>query len=210
VGLSSLLGTKRSNDKQHTLLGVLLITGAQVFSASQFVLEEFILSRYAVEPLKVAGLEGVFGVILTTLAMVLAYLFYGSGTGQGGTFDIGAGIATILEQQHIWLSFVLFAMSIASFNFFGLSVTRTVSATSRSTIDACRTLFIWAASLALGWEGFKVLQLLGFAVLVYATLLFNGVIQPPSILIRSSQRQHDGQEHLGALDVEVSRRHMSE
>jgi len=65
------------------------------------------------------------------------------------------------------------------FNFFGLSVTRTVSATSRSTIDTCRTLFIWLVSLALGWETFKWLQVLGFALLVYGTFLFNDIIRPP-------------------------------
>jgi hypothetical protein len=61
----------------------------------------------------------------------------------------------------------------SGFNFFGLSVTRTVSATSRSTIDTCRTLFIWVVSLGLGWETFKWLQVLGFALLVYGTFLFN-------------------------------------
>jgi len=58
-------------------------------------------------------------------------------------------------------------------------VTRTVSATSRSTIDTCRTLFIWIASLFLGWETFKWLQVLGFAMLVYGTFLFNGLVRPP-------------------------------
>jgi hypothetical protein len=67
----------------------------------------------------------------------------------------------------------------SGFNFFGLSVTHTVSATSRSTIDTCRTLFIWIVSLGLGWESFKWLQVAGFGLLVYGTFLFNDIIQPP-------------------------------
>lgn len=67
----------------------------------------------------------------------------------------------------------------SGFNFFGLSVTRSVSATARSTIDTCRTLFIWIVSLFLGWESFKWLQVLGFALLVYGTFLFNGLVRPP-------------------------------
>ena len=70
-------------------------------------------------------------------------------------------------------------VSIGGFNFFGLSVTRSVSATARSTIDTCRTLFIWIVSLGLGWETFKWLQILGFAFLVYGTFLFNDVVSPP-------------------------------
>jgi hypothetical protein len=69
--------------------------------------------------------------------------------------------------------------SYSGFNFFGLSVTRNVSATARSTIDTCRTLFIWIVSLFLGWESFKWLQVLGFALLVYGTFLFNGLVRPP-------------------------------
>lgn len=65
------------------------------------------------------------------------------------------------------------------FNFFGLSVTHAVSATSRSTIDTCRTLFVWLISLGLGWETFKWLQVVGFGLLVYGTFLFNGIINPP-------------------------------
>jgi hypothetical protein len=67
----------------------------------------------------------------------------------------------------------------SGFNFFGLSVTRTVSATSRSTIDTCRTLFIWIVSLGLRWETFKWLQVVGFALLVYGTFLFNDIVGPP-------------------------------
>lgn len=70
-------------------------------------------------------------------------------------------------------------MILSGFNFFGLSVTRTVSATSRSTIDTCRTLFIWVVSLALGWENFKWLQVVGFGLLVYGTFLFNDIVRPP-------------------------------
>jgi hypothetical protein len=76
-------------------------------------------------------------------------------------------------------TFVYLTNHIRGFNFFGLSVTRTVSATSRSTIDTCRTLFIWIVSLGLGWETFKWLQGVGFALLVYGTFLFNGIVRPP-------------------------------
>lgn len=65
-------------------------------------------------------------------------------------------------------------MSIAMFNYFGLSVTRHVSATARSLTDTCRTLTIWIISLGLGWEKLvfplSLLQVLGFSLLVYGTV----------------------------------------
>lgn len=80
--------------------------------------------------------------------------------------------------------------SLRGFNYFGLSVTRTVSATSRSTIDTCRTLFIWLVSLGLGWESFKWLQVAGFAMLVYGTFVFNDIVGPPlKACIPTSRRE---------------------
>jgi hypothetical protein len=77
----------------------------------------------------------------------------------------------------------------SGFNFFGLSVTRSISATSRSTIDTCRTLFIWIVSLGLGWETFKLLQVVGFALLVWGTALFNDIVQPPTVKFLRRQKR---------------------
>ncbi len=40
-----------------------------------------------------------------------------------------------------------------------------LSGAARATIDATRTLFIWLVAMALGWERFLPLQVVGFAVL---------------------------------------------
>jgi hypothetical protein len=120
-------------------------------------------------------------------------LHFSIGTGY---FNAREGLYQMTHSRAIAVSSVLIMISIgyvlncifchdtlltcdSGFNFFGLSVTRTVSATSRSTIDTCRTLFIWVVSLGLGWETFKWLQVLGFALLVYGTFLFNDLIRPP-------------------------------
>lgn len=68
-----------------------------------------------------------------------------------------------------------------------------MSATSRSTIDTCRTLFIWLVSLVLGWESFKWLQVVGFALLVYGTFLFNDIVRPPlRACLPRSRREREG------------------
>lgn len=43
------------------------------------------------------------------------------------------------------------------------------------------------ASLGLGWETFKWLQIVGFALLVYATFVFNGVVDPPFEWLRPDE-----------------------
>ncbi|KAJ5294726.1 hypothetical protein N7508_009547 [Penicillium antarcticum] len=164
----------------QVVIGVLLIAAAQIFTASQFVLEEWILEHYAMDPIEVVGWEGIFGFLVTLIGMIVMYFAVGrTEAGRYGYFDMKEGWRQITHSRAIALSSLAIMVSIGGFNFFGLSVTRTVSATSRSTIDTCRTLFIWLVSLGLGWESFKWLQVAGFALLVYGTFLFNDIVRPP-------------------------------
>lgn len=164
----------------RAVVGVLLIAGAQIFTATQFVLEEWILERSSIEPIRVVGWEGLFGLSVTVLGMIVLHFAIGrTDAGRYGYFDMVEGWRQMTQHPKVLVSSFLIMISIGGFNFFGLSVTRSVSATSRSTIDTCRTLFIWIVSLGLGWETFKWLQVVGFALLVYFTFLFNGIIKPP-------------------------------
>lgn len=118
--------------------------------------------------------------VTTVIALLIIYWFYGrTPAGRGGYFDAAQGLSEIVENRAVWTSSIVIAFSIALFNFCGLAVTRSVSATARSTIDSCRTLLIWAVSLCIGWERFNPLQLVGFAFLVYGTMIYNGVTSFP-------------------------------
>ncbi|KAI5779430.1 hypothetical protein DFH27DRAFT_567772 [Peziza echinospora] len=168
------------NPAVRTIIGVLLIAGAQIFTATQFVLEEFILEKYALEPLKVVGWEGVFGFLVTTVGMFVLHFMVGvTDAGRGGYFDAAEGWREVSQYPLVAQTSVLIMISIGCFNYFGISVTRSISATARSVIDTCRTLFIWIVSVGLGWESFKWLQVAGFILLVYGTFLFNDLINEP-------------------------------
>ncbi|KAK4106412.1 hypothetical protein N658DRAFT_502883 [Parathielavia hyrcaniae] len=181
-------GAAMGEDALRVVIGVLMIAGAQVFTATQFVLEEWILERSAIEPIRVVGWEGLFGFTATLLGMVLLHAAIGrTEAGRYGPFDMVEGWRQFYDHRGVFVSSIMIMISIGCFNFFGLSVTRSVSATSRSTIDTCRTLFIWIVSLGLGWETFKWLQVAGFALLVYFTFLFNGIVQPPFKFLRVAE-----------------------
>ncbi|KAK0760780.1 hypothetical protein N5P37_005716 [Trichoderma harzianum] len=174
------------SDVAKAVIGVLLIAGAQIFTATQFVLEEWMLENSPIDPIKVVGWEGLFGFVTTVAVMIVLHLAIGrTEAGRYGYFDAAEGLRQMWDEKALLVSSVIIMISIGGFNFFGLSVTRTVSATSRSTIDTCRTLFIWVVSLGLGWESFKWLQIAGFALLVYSTFLFNGLVQPPFEFLRA-------------------------
>lgn len=125
------------------------------------------MSRYHTEPLVAVTLEGFFGLTTTLIGMPILHALFRN---RSPYFDIPRGWRQITSTPSVmWLSFAI-CFSIGSFNFFGLSVTTRVSATTRSTIDTCRTLGIWLVSLAVGWERLawpiSLLQIAGFALLV--------------------------------------------
>jgi hypothetical protein len=164
------------------------------------------------------GYEGLFGFIATLIAQVALHYFYGkTPAGRGGYFDMVTGWHQMIQSPKVLLGGVAICLSIALFNFFGLSggfelcaasgraaltssqsrgpsrprhaapSTRAVRwasgpfPSSWCVLDRrCRTLYAHTASQ--GWEVFRPLtgslQLLGFALLCGATLLFNGVIGP--------------------------------
>jgi hypothetical protein len=126
------------------------------------VIEDKIMKTYSIEAMLAVGWEGFFGTFTILLALpVIAYFP-----------SIPLTIippASELTSPVLLASFLIM-FSIASFNYFGLSVTRSISATARSTIDTCRTLGIWVGSVMLGWEKIKwpgsVPQFIGFGLLV--------------------------------------------
>ncbi|KAK5122343.1 hypothetical protein LTR85_004254 [Meristemomyces frigidus] len=177
----------------ETIVGIVMIAGAQIFSASQFVLEERIMEKYSMDPIQVVGWEGTFGFLVTLAGMGILHAAVGqTAAGRGGYFDAREGFYEIFHNRAIAVSSVLIMISIGGFNFFGLSVTRNLSATARSTIDTCRTLFIWVVSLGLGWESFKWLQIVGFALLVWGTALFNEIVRPPTLAFLRRKRRQGG------------------
>jgi len=170
--------TAETPEASKVLVGVFFVLFAQVFTASQFVIEEKIMARYSVAPLVAVGYEGLFGAITIVIFMPVMSLW----ASRSAYFDLPRGWHQMIDNPPVLWSGIVVAFSIAFFNYFGLSVTRHVSANSRSLTDTCRTLSIWLISLGLGWEKFvwpfSLLQVAGFGLLVYGTLLFNNLVTP--------------------------------
>lgn len=78
VGLSSLFKPNlETESKPSSILGIMLVILAQMFTASQFVIEEKIMSRYRVEAVRAVGLEGLFGLVLTVIGLPLFHYTIG-------------------------------------------------------------------------------------------------------------------------------------
>mmetsp|Transcript_22674 Transcript_22674/g.49833 ORF Transcript_22674/g.49833 Transcript_22674/m.49833 type:complete len:446 (+) Transcript_22674:256-1593(+) len=150
------------------MFGIFLCIFAQVFHAAMLVYEEKIMSQYDLPPLKVVGMEGLFGI-----SFGLAILLILNG------LEVESTPTALYQLRHsttLLLTAVGAIFSIALFNFAGVTVTKEASATARATIDVARTISVWFVELVCGWNIFNPLQLLGFLVLAAGTLLYNRLI----------------------------------
>lgn len=164
------------------VLGISLIVIAVSLQALQFVFEEHILSQKSIVPLKLVYIEGFYGFTILLVVMVVLNFIIGAVSKPSefvdSPFNVHESLLQMFSSKEVLLSSILIMISIASFNFCGISLTHEFSATSRSTIDTCRTLLVWLVAIIAGWESFHFLQFVGFATLVFGTLCFNGVLEP--------------------------------
>lgn len=159
----------------HPLWGDIIIVCAQVVVATQMVVEEKFIGKYEVPPLLVVGWEGIWGALI--LSILLIPMYYIPGSSAGNHFENTPD--ALVQISNNWI--ILMAtfgnvFSIAFFNFFGISITKYASATTRTVIDSIRTMVIWAFSLAVGWQAFQYFQLIGFFFLICGTVVYNEVI----------------------------------
>ena len=80
--------------------------------------------------------------------------------------------------------YIFYIVSIALYNIVGINLTKLVSSTARAVVDTVRTVFIWLFFLIWGpvpgtKETFYGLQLGGFVLLVFGTLVYNEIITIP-------------------------------
>ncbi|XP_067150991.1 solute carrier family 35 member F6 [Apteryx mantelli] len=213
VGLADLHGTHDQKRKlSEVITGDLLIIMAQVIVAIQMVLEEKFVYKHDVHPLRAVGTEGFFGfVILALLLVPMYYIPAGSFSGNPRRTleDALDAFCQLGHRPLIALALLGNISSIAFFNFAGVSVTKEISATTRMVLDSLRTVVIWAVSLAVGWETFHGLQILGFLVLLAGAALYNGLHRP--LLARLPRRWRPepgggdgGPEREGLLRAESS------
>lgn len=181
VGVADFIfGKDSAKDINKVITGDLLIVIAQIIASFQMVLEEKFVSKNNVPPLQAVGLEGFFGFFVLGFALIPMYfipagniLFHNPG---GQLEDAIDGFTQIGNSWEVSLGITGTILSIAFFNFAGISVTKEMSATTRMVLDSVRTLFIWMFSLAVKWQKFNFLQLGGFVVLLVGMAIYNKII----------------------------------
>ncbi|KAG8177902.1 hypothetical protein JTE90_020182 [Oedothorax gibbosus] len=188
VGISDIINPSKTVtfSRNSIITGDLLIIMAQIIVATQMVVEEKFLTKYNVPALQGVGWEGLFGfVILSLLLIPMYFIKVGNSVfdNPGGRMeDAYDGFVQMYNNPLIILAITGTIVSIAFFNYAGLSVTKEMSATTRMVLDSVRTFTVWIFSLSIGWQEYHYLQLVGFLILLCGMCLYNDVLIRPLYL----------------------------
>ncbi len=187
VGVGDAVYSQQSGSSHYALAGDLLIVLAQVIAAVQMTVEEKLIKKYKVPPLQAVGWEGIFGFSVLVLALVPMFFIrwhlpHTNDVWQETTrFEDAVDAFYMLGNNwRLLFAAVGTVVSIAFFNFAGLTVTSTMNATTRMVLDSVRTIFIWVFSLAIGWQEFQPLQPVGYFVLFIGTCVYYDMIIMPT------------------------------
>ena len=147
VGLAAVLKSQEEGaNSEIKPIGLVLLVVAQLFSGGMLIVEEKLLGDYYLDPLKVVGLEGLWGFLITVILLPIFQQINCKASDlcyYGKVEDTMRAFADMRANWLIILSSILICFSIASFNAFGVTVTKNASAAQRSTIDTSRTVLIW-------------------------------------------------------------------
>eukprot|EP00731_Ephydatia_muelleri_P024425 Em0016g696a len=174
-------------DKNTVLAGDLLIVLAQIITAVQMTVEEKIMKRYKIQPLQGVGLEGIFGFSTLTILLIPMYFIPWHLPASSDFWQERTSFEDTIDAFHQWgysaqvlVASLGLVFSIAFFNFAGLTVTKTMNATTRMVLDTLRSIIIWVISLAVGWQKFEPLQPVGYVILFVGIWIYYDLIIMPT------------------------------
>lgn len=168
-----------SSSTSAAALGAALVVAAQMVLAAMMVVEESLYRSYDdLSAAVVVGLEGIIGCFLACIALAVCSSI-DDPNGDGGKVDsLVRGLVAMHDDPTLIGLILVNLLAVSGLNYFGNSVTKSMSAAHRTVLDALRIVLVWSFSLAAGWErGVSLLQLVGFLVLVLGIAFFNGFIR---------------------------------
>ena len=191
VGVASVLWSASS--AKNPVLGIIVLITGQFFAGAVYAIEEKFLGNVVIHPMEAVGIEGLCGSLYYVVLLAIMYAIPCDNENfcvNGHVEDSIQAFDQIFTHGLLCFLWLLSMMSLAIFNWTGISTTKHASSLARSTIDTCRTVLVWVLSMIIGWEQFIWVQLIGFIVLILGTAIYNEVLVLPFFGLRESVEAH--------------------
>lgn len=193
VGASSFADTDNqdnNNPDRHAGFGILMIILSCAVQAFQYAYEEKLMDEGEnAPPLVVVGMEGVWGLIITTFVVYpIAYYIPGNDLGSNERFD--DAYEMLMNSQLAQVIVAVYLLVILGYNVFAVSVTYLLNSIWHAILDNFRPITVWGTDLLLfyaftqgtfgeAWTTWSWLQFAGMIVLLLGTAVYNGTVKLP-------------------------------
>ncbi len=194
IGISGIVNIEHHNTRRANFVEEILVILALFFVAIQYTIQEKILMDYEINPLKIVGLEGMWGLMLYSLFMPLLLFFrcdnypwrtYICTSNERNEWRIEDNFFALQQimNNNLLLFLVIIAILMVSFyNTLGVNVTKANSAPHRAIADNLKSILIWVFFISVPTnieEQFFLMQFIGFCLMVLGTSIYNEFIEIP-------------------------------
>ena len=198
VGLNSFINDKNSQVAKSPLVGIILLSTSQLFSSTEYIIQEKFIKHYEVHPFQLVGFEGLWGSIMYAILLAIFQVVscddwsdtlregicFTNDKGESYIEDTRFAFEQMWDNKALLIVYIFYVVSIALYNIVGINLTKLVSSTARAVVDTVRTVFIWVFFLYFTpvegtHEEFHWLQLIGFMFVVCGTLVYNEIVTLP-------------------------------
>ena len=168
------------------LVGVGLILLSEFVRSLMVVIEEYLMKKMDCDPFFMIGLQGLWGMLILALGLVSSWLVI-PGKDAGTTWENLEVTLKLASESTIVISLLCMLPIIISAHFMcSVMVTKLLSSVHNAMASVLMTALVWLIELfihyvvdsKLGneWGPYSAIQLLGFALVVVALLVYDGSI----------------------------------
>lgn len=179
-----------NNANENPGFGILMILLSCAVQACQYVFEEKLMDEGdSAPPLVVVGMEGVWGLVFTTLVVYpIAYMVPGNDLGSNERID--DAIHMLMNSELAQIIALVYVVVILGYNVFAVSVTYLLNSIWHAILDNFRPITVWGTDLLLfyaftnglfgeAWTVWSWLQFAGMITLLLGTAIYNGTVKLP-------------------------------
>lgn len=184
-------GEQAQGGTKQTLLGITIIMIGVLCNAFQMVFEEYLLSGAKASAQLVVGLEGMWGVMMNGILLVVLSFLPGSDNGVLEDSYDSAVMFSGENSSKVKLLMTLYIICTGTSQLCGMTITKKLSAVARCLISNCQVILVWMVTLSLyycgsqeygtPWTSNSWFQLAGFICMVFGTLTYNEVFRIPGL-----------------------------
>ena len=165
-----------SDSSRNPLLGNVLVIASQAVQSLQYVIEEKLIKMHGIAPLQLVGMEGIFGLGVSAMALALFQSF------PDKPDDVVVAVQQLSHCDRCVIASALILVAIPVLNGAAVTITKHMSATTRMVLSTLRNIGVWVFMISYGSyfnESFEWLQLVGFALIVAGTAIYKKLVTIP-------------------------------